>query len=168
MSLSIADGSTPHVSTRSLREYPTDSSLAAARIVALALISNGRIKAVEVAALDALDAPKLLGITRDQWHQVIRDLCIDLVGGTGRRDDAVPGPVLDRLLIEVTDPNVRQVVATLSVAVMHADRLLETSELNLLEAMRLQWGINFRSSEEASGNPDLLLVTKSAAISLRA
>jgi hypothetical protein len=66
--------------TLQLRPYPRNSGEAAARIVALALIANGRIKAVETAVLDALEAPERLGLTRSQWHGVIDDLCADLLG----------------------------------------------------------------------------------------
>jgi hypothetical protein len=64
-----------------LRSYPRNSPQAAARIVALAPIANGRVKTVEIAALDALGALGRLGVTRPRWQAVIGELCADLLHG---------------------------------------------------------------------------------------
>lgn len=125
------------------RPYPRNSAEAAARIVALALIANGRVKAVETAALDALRAPERLGLTRPQWHGVIHDLCVDLLGpdrcGEG---GCIPGELLDRMLDEVDDDATRRLVLRLCSAVVHADRQIDDGESFVLLAAVERWGLH--------------------------
>lgn len=126
-----------------IRPYPCNSAEAAARIVALALIANGRIKAVETAALDALDAHQRLGLTRAQWHGVIRDLYADLLG-PGRCGDegCIPSELLDRMLDEVDDDTTRRLVLRLCSAVVHADRQIDEGESFVLLGAIERWGLH--------------------------
>lgn len=126
-----------------LRPYPRDSAEAAARIVALALIANGRIKAVETAALDALQAHERLGLTRAQWHGVINDLCADLLGPARCGDEGcIPSELLDRMLDEVDDDTTRRLVLRLCSAVVHADRQIDEGESFVLLAAIDRWGLH--------------------------
>lgn len=148
MGEATAAGAFPRIAAGGLPRYPVNSPGAAARIVALALIANGRIKSVEVARLDAIDAPALLGIDRAEWHRVIRNLCIDMLRIGEGHGAALDAPSLQVLLDEVTDPSLRQVCAALSVAVIQADCFVDGTELTLLEAMQDRWGISFRAVAE--------------------
>ena len=71
-----------------LRSYPHNSPEAAARIVAVALIANGKIKAVETAALNAHVCHERLGMTEAQWHGVVHDLCADLLRSERSGDES--------------------------------------------------------------------------------
>jgi hypothetical protein len=125
------------------RHYPCNSAEAAARIVALALIANGRIKAVETAALDALRAHERLGLTGPQWHGVIHDLCTDLLGPARRGDEGcIPSELLDRMLDEVDDAATRRLVLRLCSAVVHADRQIDEGESYVLLAAVDRWGLH--------------------------
>lgn len=125
-----------------LRPYPCNSAEAAARIVALALIANGRIKAVETAALDALKAHERLGLTRPQWHSVIHDLCADLLGPLRYGDEGcIPSDLLNCMLDEVNDDATRRLVLRLSSAVVHADRQIHDCESIVLLAAIERWGL---------------------------
>lgn len=129
--------------TMKLRSYPRNSPEAAARIVALALIANGRIKAVETAALDALQANERLGLTRLQWHAVIQDLCADLLG-PARCGDAVciSGDLLCGMLDDIDDVTTRSLVLRLCSAVVHADRQVDDGESFVLLAAIERWGLH--------------------------
>lgn len=134
-----------HMDTPSpqLRPYPRNSAEAAARIVALALIANGRIKAVETAALEALQAPERLGLTRPQWHGVIHDLCADLLGPARcGNEGCIPSGLLDRMLDEVDDDTTRRLVLRLCSAVVHADRQIDDGESFVLLAAIERWGLH--------------------------
>jgi hypothetical protein len=125
------------------RRYPRNSAEAAARIVALALIANGRIKPVETAALDALRAHERLGLTRPQWHGVIHDLCTDLLGPARCGDEGcIPSELLDRMLDEVDDDATRRLVLRLCSAVVHADRQIDEGESYVLLAAVDRWGLH--------------------------
>lgn len=125
------------------RPYPRNSAEAAARIVALALIADGRIKAVETAALVALQAPERLGLTRPQWHGVIHDLCVDLLGTAGCGDEGcLPSEMLDGMLDEVDDEAMRRLVLRMCSAVVHADRQIDDGESFVLLAAVERWGLH--------------------------
>ena len=126
-----------------LRPYPCNSAEAAARIVALALIADGRIKAVETAALDALQAHERLGLTRAQWHGVVHDLCADLLG-PARCGDAgcIPSELLARMLDEVDDDTTQRLVLRLCSAVVHADRQIDDGESFVLLGAIEHWGLH--------------------------
>jgi hypothetical protein len=126
-----------------LRRYARNSAEAAARIVALALIANGRIKAVESAALDALRAHEQLGLTRTQWHGVIHDLCTDLLGPARCGDEGcIPSELLDRMLDEIDDDATRRIVLRLCSAVVHADRQIDDGESFVMLAAIERWGLH--------------------------
>lgn len=126
-----------------LRSYPRNSAEAAARIVALALIANGRIKAAEVAVLDALQAAERLGLTRSRWHGVISDLCADLLGPARHGDEGrIPGEVLNRMLDEVDDHDTRRLVLRLCAAVVQADRQIDEGESVVLLSAIERWGLH--------------------------
>ncbi|RYG09936.1 MAG: TerB family tellurite resistance protein [Burkholderiales bacterium] len=129
-------------SSNALRIYTPDSSEAAARVVALALIADGRMQSVETRTLDALRAPERLGLTRLQWHGVIEHLCEDLAGPARRGDEScISDEVLHQVLDEVQDESVRRAVLHLCSAVVHADRSIDEAESFVLLAAVERWGL---------------------------
>lgn len=130
---------TLHIAPTGLRPYPPDSAHAAARIVALALISNGRIKSVEAATLDAVQAHALLGVPRQDWYAVLGHLRLDLLHVHRSRGFSISGPALERLLDDITDQDLQRLVAALCVAVIHADRRVAPREQSFLAALRRKW-----------------------------
>lgn len=128
---------------RLLRSYPRNSAEAAARLVALALIANGRIKAVETAALEALRSHERLRLTRPQWHGVIQDLCADLLGPARCGDEiCISDDLLDRMLDEVGDERKRRTVLHICSAVVHADCQVDDGESFVLLAMIERCGLH--------------------------
>ncbi len=73
----------------SARRYPRNSPHAAARIVALAHISNGEVEPPEVAVLEAMRAHNQFGLTRQEWHGVVNELCTDLLGSATQGTDCL-------------------------------------------------------------------------------
>lgn len=125
-----------------LRSYPVDSAHGAARIVALALVADGRMSPLETAALEAWQAAERLGLSRSQWHAVIDDLCADLLGPARSEDEGcIPTEVLDAVLDQVQDPALRRRVLRLCSAVVHADRRVDEAESFVLLAAIERWDL---------------------------
>lgn len=125
-----------------LRPYRVNSAHAAARIVALALVADGRLDAVETAALDAHRAHDQLGLSREQWLEVIHDLCDDICNACAASGGCrISGAVIDSLLDDVEDPTTQQTVLRLCSAVVHADRHLDDGECFVLLAAAQRWGL---------------------------
>lgn len=132
-----------NVPARMLRSYPHNSPEAAARIVAVALVANGEIKAIETAALNAHGCHRRLGMTEAQWDGVVRDLCADLHGSARSVEErCVSGEMLAHMLREVDDDSTRRTVLKLSCAVVYADRCVEAEESWVLLAMSEHWGLH--------------------------
>lgn len=130
-----------------LRTYHTDSPQAAARVVALALMSDGHVGRPELERLAALDAPARLGLTEAEWHGVLHGLCEDLLActrltwaGTAEVD---PG-VLQQLLADVSEPTLRETVLDLCVAAAEADDCVSDGEEAVLVAAVEHWGLQSR------------------------
>ncbi len=127
-----------------MRTYPRDSTHAAARIVALALVADGRIKEIELVSLDKMDAYDRLGISSAEMQGVLRELCADLLQAAtvaGRDDCKVSPDNLRCLLAEVDDPKLRRLVFELCNGVARSDRMMHDGELALLLGAIDQWRV---------------------------
>jgi hypothetical protein len=124
----------------STRRYPRNSPHAAGRIVALALISNGEVKPSEWAELESMQAHEQLGLTRAEWHDVVGDLYVDLVG-TDRplAGCLVETRMIERLLDDVDDATLQRHVLRLCTAVINADRQVDEGESAVLRAAIDHW-----------------------------
>lgn len=125
-----------------MRTYPCNSPEAAARLVALVLISDGHVCRSEIDALARLDAASELGLARDALPRIIQTLCEDLLlsayaSGSllGNLDECA----LAALMAEVSDPTLQAKVIVLASAVAHADRHLADGEALVLAAARRHW-----------------------------
>jgi uncharacterized tellurite resistance protein B-like protein len=126
-----------------MQHYATNSPQAAARIVALALLSDGHLCKEEIDALDRVAAHEQLGLSPAEMHQVLHRLGQDLLeaaqhrwGGAGMLD----AEVLDSVLDEVRDPALRQRIINLIVAVVDADTHVADGESAVLLAAWRRWG----------------------------
>lgn len=126
-----------------MRRYPRNSPQAAANIIALAFISDGEVKPSEVAMLEAMRAHEHLGLTRQQWHDVVHKLCIDLLGSaTYGTDCEVDGRMIEGMLANVDDVTLQRLVLRLCAAVVSADGQIDANESIVVLAAIDQWGLH--------------------------
>lgn len=127
-----------------MRTYPLNSPQAAARIVTLAMISDGHLSQVELDVLDRLGAHTQLGMSKSELHGVTHALCEDLLAGAHHswseacRIDAA---TLAALMYEIDDADLRLKVLNLSVAVIEADEHIAEGESSVLLAAVEHWGL---------------------------
>ena len=127
----------------SAHRYPRNSPQASARIVALALISNGEIKPSELAELEAVHAHELLGLTRLEWHDVVHELCAELLwSATPGTDCLIDSWMIERMLAAVDDVTLQRLVLRLCAAVINADRQVDEGESIVLRAAINHWGLH--------------------------
>jgi uncharacterized tellurite resistance protein B-like protein len=127
-----------------MRTYALNSPQSAARIVALALVSDGHLSRVEWQTLERLDASAQLGLSLHELQEVVHALCEDLLSAARlnwsdvcRIDPATLASVLE----EIRDPDLRTKVLSLCTAVVQADAHLAEGEVRLLTAATEQWGL---------------------------
>ena len=156
MTLQARDMRVPKMdASRPLRSYPTDSPRAKARLVVLALLADGRVDAAELDSLNRRDAFAALGMTREDFFQVMYDFCADLVElPTGSGSYLVSPAVLEDLFAEISNHEERQKLVRLIFDVIRSDGHLAEGEArlfwNALDAwnLRLNDGVALRAPRD--------------------
>jgi len=116
-----------------LRSYPSDSPRAKARLLALALLADGRLGQEELESLERHSAFHALGISREDFFEVLFDFCNDVVRlPNGRGGYLLTPSTLDELFAEVRNPEGRRALARLIFDVIRSDRHLAEGEQRLL------------------------------------
>jgi hypothetical protein len=136
---------------RPLRAYPIDSPRAKARLIVLALFADGRVDAAELESLTRRGVFADLGITRENFFEVLYDFCADASGLPEGSGNYLMSPVLlEALFAEVGDAEERQRLVRLIFDVIRSDGHLAEGEARLfwkaLDAWRLRLddGIDYR------------------------
>lgn len=134
-----------------LRTYAVDSPRAKARLLVLALFADGRVDAAELDSLAKYQTFAELGISREDFFQVLYDFCADAAGLPEGSGTYLMSPAdLDRLFAEVCCAGERQRLLRLMFDVIRSDGHLAESEARLfwraLDAWRLRLndGIEYR------------------------
>jgi hypothetical protein len=125
-----------------VRRYPRNSPEAAARIVALVLISDGHVCSSEFDILKQLGAERELGLEPQLLPHIVHTLCEELLASgyeTGSLMSNVDDIALASLMAEVSDPALQRKVLRLSLAAARADGHLADGETTVLEAARHHW-----------------------------
>lgn len=126
-----------------IRTYERNSPQATGRLVALALVANGEINAFEWDVLHTQRAHERLGLSPPQWHDLLDELCSDLVAaGRPGQDCVVDAVVLGSWLDQVDDPKLRTLVIELSVAIIQADGHVHAGESVVLRAALARWALS--------------------------
>ena len=127
-----------------MRSYPLNSPQAAARIVALALLADGRLDTEEILMLDYLNAHEQLGLSVNQLDAVVEAFRQDLDVGhaPGWLEDGLVDPrTMAGLMAEIDDPAMQRQVLRLCISVAEADGLVGESESLVLGATVEHWGL---------------------------
>jgi tellurite resistance protein len=122
-----------------MRTYTRNSSEAAARIVALVLISDGHVCRSELEALNQLDGARELGL---DMPGIVQTLCEDLLmeGFSGRPVlSHIDDRALATMMAEVDEPRLQAEVLRIATSVAHADRHLSEGETAMLETLNRAW-----------------------------
>ena len=127
-----------------MRNYPHNSPEAAARIVALVLISDGHVCSSEFDILKQLGAERELGLDPQLLPHIVHTLCEELLLGgheSGSLMAKVDDSTLASLMAEISDPALQRTVLRLSLAAARADGHLADGETMVVEAARHHWGL---------------------------
>jgi uncharacterized tellurite resistance protein B-like protein len=125
-----------------MRSYPHNSPEAAARIVALVLISDGHVSNSEFEILKQLGAERELGLEPQMLPHIVHTLCEELLlscYASGSMLGQVDDDTLAALMAEVSDPALRRKVLRLCLAAARADGHLADGESVVVDAARRHW-----------------------------
>jgi tellurite resistance protein len=125
-----------------VRSCPHNSPEAAARIVALVLISDGHVCSSEFDVLKQLGAERELGLEPQLLPHIVHTLCEELLASgyeTGSLTGNVDDSALASLMAEVSDPALQRTVLRLCLAAARADGHLADGETLVVEAAQHHW-----------------------------
>ena len=125
-----------------MRSYPHNSPEAAARIVALVLISDGHVCSSEFDILKQLGAERELRLEPQLLPHIVHTLREELLAGgyeSGSLVSNVDDSTLASLMAEISDPALQRKVLRLSLAAARADGHLADGETLVVEAARQHW-----------------------------
>ncbi len=127
-----------------MRTYPRNSPEAAARLVALVLISDGNASKSEFEVLNGLGGVLDLGLEPKDMPGIVQTLCEDLLmeGFEGRSIlTRVGEDLMASLTAEIDNPLLQAQVLRIARSVIYADGHLSDAEFAMLDAISRHWQV---------------------------
>ena len=112
------------------------------RVIALVLISDGKVCRSEFDVLNKLGAEHELGLEPNLLPHIVHTLCEELLASgyaTGSLVGSVDDSALASLMAEISDPALQRKVLRLSLAAARADGHLADGETWVVEAAQRHW-----------------------------
>ena len=122
-----------------MRSYSTDSPHAAGRVLALMIIVDGNVAASELAALERSKILDQIGLDLVGFHGLLQDLCEDLHTSTLHGALQLDNALIDGLLGEIADPQLRRSLLRAMWSISDADGWLADAEARLLTRASNIW-----------------------------
>jgi uncharacterized tellurite resistance protein B-like protein len=127
-----------------MRHYKTDSTQAAARILALTLLADGGLDQAELDSLAHSRLLRRLGLRREELDRIVREYCEDLQLSADYLDSLRLQPaeeVVRALLDDIHDPQLRLALLEDMQQIIAADGVETPAEVDLLAGALQQWGL---------------------------
>jgi uncharacterized tellurite resistance protein B-like protein len=126
------------------RSYPRNSPEAVARVLAMAMITDGEVDDAEIALFDRLDLFRMVGLSRQDFAQVLSDYCTDLRAADGG-PLAADAAVVDAVIADVDDPHRRLMACAAMLSVCYADGRFDAAELSVMRQVLRRWNLTVES-----------------------
>lgn len=124
-----------------LRTYPKNSPEAIGRIVAMAMITDAKVDAREIRALDESGAWTMMGLDRQRFAVIARDYLRDLSESTpGDAIRLVDVERINAMLDEIDDRDARLRACAVMLEIFSADREAADVEWAVLNHVMKRWG----------------------------
>lgn len=136
-----------------MRNYPSDSPQAMARIVALALMADGSIDRSELNLLERQEVLRRIGLSHEQFDTISYEFFEDLLKVGQRLNSGQFGlnaQIVASVLGDIREPALQQKAIRLILAVVHADHRLTADEAGLVAHALKHWKLDlFECSDTA-------------------
>ena len=124
-----------------LRTYPKNSPEAIGRIIAMAMVTDAKVDAREIRALDESDAWSTMGLDRQRFAVVARDYLRDLSESTaGDTIRLVDITRINAMLDEIDDRDARLRACAVMLEIFSADHEAADVEWAVLTHVMQRWG----------------------------
>lgn len=133
-----------------MQPYLANSPEAVSRVLAMMLVSDGRLDDREIERMRKIDALRRLGVPSTVFLKVARDYCRELADLAAHSDDDTVGLIdfarIDATLDAVTDPVKRVLLSRLSADLIACDGEVDDGEAVVYEHMLSRWQIDAASA----------------------
>lgn len=123
-----------------MRSYITNSAQAAGRVLALTMVVDGNLSHSELVALDRTRILAYVEIDHDAFQQLLQELCDDLLTGAVHGVVQLDTRLMDEILLEIEDPDLRRQLMQAMWNIADADGFLADGEAVLLTRASIVWG----------------------------
>ncbi len=130
-----------------MRTYQVNSPQAAGRVLALAMVVDGNLDAAELRALERSKVLDYLGLDPLSFQQLLQELFDDMLVSVTRGAVQLDRSLIDSLLAEIVEPDLRRKLLRAMWSIADADDWLADAEAVLLARAAQVWHAetNFRS-----------------------
>lgn len=131
-----------------MRHYDTDSTPAAARLLALTVLADGGLDRSEIDAMMHTDLVRRLSIGTVEFERILREYCDDVLSSANYLDGMrlkVADEVLDLLLEDIADPTLQQALLHTMQEIVSADGVETSAEVEVLARALQKWGARPRA-----------------------
>ncbi len=125
-----------------MRHYDTDSTPAAARILALTVLADGGLDRTELDTLMHTDLARRLGLGSVEFERILREYCDDLLLGAHYMDGMrlkLADEVLDQILEDIAEPALQQALLRAMQDIVSADGVETPAEVEVLARALEKW-----------------------------
>ncbi len=131
-----------------MRAYEINSKQAAGRLLALTMVVDGNLAPSELLALDKSRILSHVALDPSSFQQLLQELCDDLLTGASHGLVQLNPALIDQLLLEIDQPDLRRQLLRAMWQIADADGWLADGEAVLLARASSQWGAEngFRSA----------------------
>jgi len=139
------------MNAETIRRYRENSAEAVARVLATLLVADGRLTDAELRQLDSPLYSDRLGLRPGLCRTVLHAHLVDLALASPKTDSVrLNAPeVLDRVLADLTDPELRLKTCALALDAIAADDVLTQDEHAVFLYMLQSWGLTMEAVLES-------------------
>lgn len=132
-----------------MRTYATNSPEALGRLLAMAILADGRLDNREIQWIKKHDTAALLGVERDVLIQVLLDCCRDVINEAEQeRVFLLEDARLARLADDLSDRSLQKVALSAILIVAKSDGEISEGEQTLLRFLMNRWGFSLEELGE--------------------
>ena len=125
-----------------MRSYPTNSPAAIARLIAMAMLADGRLDNREIDWINHHDTAAMVGVDRETLIQVLLDCCrVVITEAEQERVFLLEEARLARLADDITDRALQKVALSAVLIIAKADGTVSEGEEPLLRYLMQRWGL---------------------------
>ncbi len=115
-----------------MRRYEIDSPQAAGRIIALTMVVDGNLSPVELSVMESSRILETVQLDQAAFRQLLQELCDDLLTASAHGLVQLEPRLIDTVLGEIVDPDLRRALLQAMWKIADADDWLADGEAVLL------------------------------------